>query len=235
MTINSLLTALDEVKLLLSEANILKYENTSRARSIVNTKLSAEFLSIMYSDDYDNIYKTAMKNNDFDFVLFDDSFIQFSAIKGENDLSDGKIRYAYFPNSRSYQTYVGFLEENEMTYEDAGDTFTDEYEQYISEAKLKDFVTPIRYDYDYSSYDMVNHSISHLHIGREENIRIPLSKVLSPQAFTIFIIKNLYLEYWKKAILNDSFKHIFEKSKQKCTTIEEELFAEFEKLQLYLS
>ena len=83
MTINSLLTALDEVKLLLSEANILKYENTSRARSIVNTKLSAEFLSIMYSDDYDNIYKTAMKNNDFDFVLFDDSFIQFSAIKGE--------------------------------------------------------------------------------------------------------------------------------------------------------
>lgn len=235
MTINSLLTALDEVKLLLSEANILKYENTSRARSIINTKLSAEFLSIMYSDDYDNIYKTAMKNNDFDFVLFDDSFIQFSAIKGENELSDGKIRYAYFPNSRSYQTYVGFLEENEMTYEDAGDTFTEEYEQYISEAKLKDFVTPIRYDYDYSAYDMVNHSISHLHIGREENIRIPLSKVLSPQAFTIFIIKNLYLEYWKKAILKDSFKHIFEKSKQKCTTIEEELFAEFEKLQLYLS
>ena len=235
MTINSLLTALDEVKYLLSEANILKYENTSRARSIVNAKLSAEFLSIMHSDDYDNIYKTAMKNNDFDFVLFDDSFIQFSAIKGENELLDGKIRYAYFPNPRSYQTYIGFLEENDMSYEDAGDAFIEEYEQHISEAKLKDFVTPIRYDYDHGSYDMINHPVSHLHIGREENIRIPLSKVLSPQAFIVLIIKNIYFEYWKKAILKDDFKLVFERSKQKCTTIEDELFAEFEKLQLYLS
>ena len=126
--------------------------------------------------------------------------------------------------------YIGSAE-----YEDAGDAFIEEYEQYISEAKLKDFVTPIRYDYDYSSYDMINHSISHLHIGREEDIRIPLSKVLSPQAFTVLIIKNLYLEYWKKAISKDSFKNVFEKSKQNCTAIEEELFAEFEKYQLYLT
>lgn len=167
MTINSLLTALDEVKYLLSEANILKYENTSRARSIVNAKLSAEFLSIMYSDDYDNIYKTAMKNNDFDFVLIDDSFIQFSAIKGENELVDGKIRFAYFPNPRSYQTYHEFLEENGFSYDEVGDELAEVYEQYISEAKLKNFVTPIRYDYDYRSYDMTNHSVSHLHIGRE--------------------------------------------------------------------
>ena len=234
MTINSLLTALDEVKYLLSEANILKYENTSRARSIVNAKLSAEFLSIMHSDDYDNIYKTAMKNNDFDFVLIDDSFVQFSAIKGTNELVDGKIRFAYFPNPRSYQTYHEFLEENEFSYDEVGDELVEVYEQYISEAKLKDFVTPIRYDYDYKSYDMTNHSVSHLHIGREENIRIPLSKMLSPQAFTVLIIKYLYLEHWKKAISKDSFKNIFEKSKQKCVALDNELFSEFEKFQLYL-
>ena len=147
---------------------------------------------------------------------------------------DGKIRFAYFPNPRSYQTYHEFLVENEFSYDEVGDELAEVYEQYISEAKLKNFVTPIRYDYDYRSYDMINHSISHLHIGREENVRIPLSKMLSPQAFTVLIIKYLYLEHWKKAISKDSFKNVFEKSKQKCDALDNGLFSEFEKLQLYL-
>lgn len=234
MTLNSLLVALNEVKAILKDAELLKYENTTRPKEILDSKFSSEFLSIMYSEDYDCIFKTAMKNNDFDFVLCDDSFLQFSAKKGENGLSDGKIRYAYFPNPRSYHTYIQFLSENELLYEEAGESFFEEYEQYISEAKLKEFVTPIRYDYDYLAYDELNHPISHLHIGREENIRIPISKVLNPQSFTLLVIKNMYYEYWKKAIVNTQFRNVCETAKNSCFELSDALFTIVEKKQLYL-
>lgn len=234
MTTMSLLVALNEVKSLLKEANLLKYENTTRPREILDSKFSPEFLSVIYSEDYDCVFKTAMKNSDFDFVLCDDSFLQFSAQKGENGLIEGKIRYAYFPNPRTYHTYVEFLKENEMSYEDVGEVFASEYEQYISEAKLKKFITPIRYDYDYSAYEELNHSVSHLHIGREENIRIPISKMLNPQTFTLFVIKNMYYEYWKQAITNEKFRDIYISAKSKCMVLSEELFTTLENQQMYL-
>ena len=235
MTINSILVSLEEVKTLLVKSQILDFENTSRPRNISNTKLSADFLSVMFSDDYDVIYKTAMKNRDFDFVLFDGSFLQFSVTNCTSGLDNGIIRYAYFPNPRNHQTYCEFLMDNDTTYEEAGDIFAEEYEQYVSEAKLKNIVTPIRYDYDYGAYQKdPHHPVSHLHIGLEENVRIPISKILTPQAFLLIVIRNMYYDHWKRAQSDDTFPLIVERAKQQCPDLGQDRFTDFEKKQPYI-
>lgn len=235
MTINSILVSLEEVKALLVKSQILDYENTSRPRNILNTKLSADFLSVMFSDDYDIVYKTAMKNRDYDFVLFDGSFLQFSVTNSDSGLDNGIIRYAYFPNPRKHQTYGEFLMDNDTTYEEAGDLFAEEYEQYVSEARLKNIVTPIRYDYDFGAYQKdSHHPVSHLHIGSEENVRIPISKILTPQAFMLLVIRNMYYDHWKKALLDDTFLPIVERVKQQCPDLGQDKFTEFEKKQPYI-
>ena len=232
MNKNSILVSLEEVKTLLVKAQLYDYENTSRPRSVSGNKLSANFLSMMFSDDYDAIYKTAMKNLDYDFVLFDGSFLQFSVTGHANNEI---IRYAYFPNPRSHRTYYEFLIDNETTYDEAGDMFTEEYEQYVSEARLKNIVTPIRYDYDYDAYAKdSHHPASHLHIGLEENVRIPISKIITPQVFLLLVIRNIYFDHWKHAQLDDTFRNIAERAKQQCPDLAADKFTVFEKRQPFI-
>lgn len=234
MTVNSVLVSLEEVKTLLAEANIFKSENSSRKRSVGNDKFSTEFLSVMFDNDYERIYKTAMKHLDYDFLLEDDAFIQFSVKKGNTNLKDGKLRYAYYPNPSEYSTYLEFLSENNLSYDECGDCFCEEYDQYISEAKLKNSITPIRYDYDFSEYDSSNHPISHLHIGMEQTVRIPIARILTPQEFTILILRNVYFENWIKILNSESYIQILNKSKKDNNVLDDEYFKSSEKRHLYL-
>ncbi len=235
MTVNSVLVSLMEVKILLQETLLLKTENYSRKLTVGNNKFSQEFLSVMFSNDYEKIYKTAMKNLDYDYLLTDDSFFQFSAQNGNVGISDGKLRYAYFPNPRKYETYLEFLDDYGFNYEECGNELIEEYEQYVSEAKLKTIVTPIRYDYDFSEFSPIIHPISHIHIGAEQHFRLPLSSMITPQEFTIFVIKNLYNEHWIKVLESKKYLDIFEKSKNKSNLLGEEFFNIIDKKHLYLS
>lgn len=234
MTVNSILVSLDEVKNLLTEVDIFKSENNSRKRSVGNDKFSPEFLSVMFDDDYELIYKTAMKHLDYDFLLEDDAFFQFSVKKGNINLKDGKLRYAYYPNPREYNTYLEFLSENNLSYDECGDCFNEEYDQYISEAKLKNSITPIRYDYDFSEYDSSKHPISHLHIGMDQTVRIPIARIITPQEFTILILRNVYFENWTKVLNSESYIQILNKSKNDNNILEDEYFKSSEKRHLYL-
>ena len=229
-----MLVSLDEIKSLLTEVNLLKTENNRRKRSVGNDKFSYEFLNVIFDTDYELIYKTAMKHSDYDFLLEDDSFFQFSAKKGNKNLKDGKLRYAYYPNPREYATYLEFLSENNLKYEECGECFLEEYTQYISEAKLKNAITPIRYDYDYSQYDSDSHPISHLHIGLEQSIRIPLARVLTPQEFTILVLRNVYFEQWTKNLNSKKYISILKKSKKSSNMLEDKYFNSSEKRHLFL-
>ena len=47
------------------------------------------------------------------------------------------------------------------------------------------------------------HPVSHLHIGQNNNVRIPLSKILLPSSFVMFIIKQVYWEKFKEYSQNN--------------------------------
>jgi len=57
---------------------------------------------------------------------------------------------------------------------------------------------PIRFDYDPASYQPVFHAHSHLTLGQFDNCRIPASHPLSPYAFLLFVVRNLYFRIYRK-------------------------------------
>lgn len=234
MKSSSIYDAMNEVKKMLKSIDNFKKENTTRPRSLAYSKFSEDFIKTSQDGEYEKIYQTAMRNSDYDFMLKDDSFFQFSCdtISGSDDTT--YIRYAYYPNPRYFCTYVEFLETNGLSYEECADSFELDYEQEIAEARLKSAVTPIRYEYDSYRYLPAIHPISHLHIGHEENMRIALSKIMLPQKFVSFVTRTCYYNEWKKSIKeNQIYREICYKAKKKCPPLIKDFFQD-EKLFLYL-
>jgi hypothetical protein len=197
-----------EAKKMLRISNLFHSENTTRKFTFNFSKFSVDFLKELQSDDYFKIYEVGRKRNDYDILLKDQSFFQFSFDEKNNEIN--RIRYAYFDSPTNTKSYEEFLDEIEIDISECGDYFYDYYEQYLSEAKLKTSVNPIRYDYDEGLYKEVFHPVSHLHVGHQNEIRIPCESILSPKGFVAFVIRHVYREDWIKTMNDESFLKVYE-------------------------
>ncbi len=88
-------------------------------------------------------------------------------------------------------------------------------------------VLPIRYDYDTLAYKLKIHSSSHMHIGHNNEMRIPCDKIVLPQNFISFVIRHVYFEKYKAKmvddnIVNEYFNYIVNNKKNEYTLSEEE-------------
>ncbi|OAK17196.1 DUF2290 domain-containing protein [Bacillus wiedmannii] len=234
MNIAGILDSLKDVKKILKESELYKETNQTRKMSLNIGKYSEQFIKLSQKKDYEKLYKVAMENMDYDFLLKDDSFFQFSCVLSNNKLEEGTIRYAYYENPRSYNTYEQFLEGNGFEYSECGEELRLEYEQEIAEARLKNSVTPIRYDYDFKLYEPIHHPISHIHIGHNNDVRIPLSKILTPAKFVNFVLRNAYSKQWKVAFQNESFQDLCISTKNSCYDVQDTFFQKKEKDFLYM-
>lgn len=230
MNEGALKCSIDECGKLLKKINILKARNTMKRFEVSSRKFSQEFISASQENDYTRIYDTAIKFGDYDFLLNDDSIVQFSCEMHPDNQKFNKYRYAFYENPRRYQTYEEFLNEQlNSTIGEAGETFKEEYEQFISEAELNDAVCPIRYDYDYKLCKGMYHPLSHIHIGHNNNVRIGIDRILTPEKFILFILMNIYPKIWEQICgNNEDIKNSCLKYKAKCeeihiTTEEKEL------------
>lgn len=232
-----IIDGLERSKKLLRLTDIPFEQNTMYPPDLVSPKkLSDKFIRISTKKDYDQIHRTALENGDYDLLLGDQSFFQFTI----DDV--GVIRYAYYQTSREIPSYEEFLYDIGFTEEDIKDLlekstelpFSHDYDQVISEAKLSNSVTPIRYDYNEGQYESIVHPTSHLHIGHDNEIRIPINVILTPSAFVAFVIRHIYYPYWKKAMNDESFKELYLSVKNACATVCEESFDLEEKKDLYL-
>lgn len=202
MTKGKFYTSLNEVEDLLKVANLLRQKGFKPIGEV-----SAEFKFSALRKTYFQTYKIGKINFDFDFLLQDESYLQFS----HNDSNNPKyplLRYAFFQNPQEFISYEDYLWQLNIEPEEAGDSFIEEYSQYLSEASINTEATTIRYDLDFSSHHPLIHATSHLHIGVSENLRIPCNKIMTPVAFTLFIIKNLYYNTWKN--LMDDTDHFYQ-------------------------
>jgi len=227
-------TGFDASIKLLKKVELFKTQNISRKMSFGKNKFSKDFIYQSQKTDYKKIYDIALKKGDYDILLIDTSFFQFSYEK-DRDNKINEIRYAYYNMPYDVDDYYIFLKKQGFDYEEVGDEFLDIYEQYIVEAQLKKQVTPIRYDYDTTICTRTVHASSHLHIGHNNDIRIPCDKVLSPQTFVSFVIRHVYFENFKSKIEDENFKKLY---LNKCNIIDDDdddiLILE-EKNDIYLS
>jgi hypothetical protein len=235
MNNGAIVDGINKSKVILKKAEILFTENHSYpAEYLSPSKFSEEFFRISQEKSYDDIHRTALEKGDYDILLHDYAFFQFSKDEA------GVIRYAYYQSSREIITYEDFMKQygfNEVDflldpYEEK--PFYRDYEQLISEAKISNSVTPVRYDYNTMQYTKITHPTSHIHIGHENQVRIPLSIILTPQAFVCFVIRHIYYNQWKIAMDNPEFVELFLSAKGACIRIDTEFFDEDEKRDLHL-
>lgn len=76
------------------------------------------------------------------------------------------------------------------------------YENYIETVSDYKSVTPIRLDQHPAQYKAISHPAHHLHIGYENDSRIPVKRALTPLAFTSFVISTFYPKHWEKLHLD---------------------------------
>jgi len=193
MTEGAFWQSVNEIKILTNKLRLKKYFGEKRG------VYSSDFLNVMYSDDYRTIYDCAIKNFDFEILLIDESFFQFS-------FEDDCYSLAYYPRPSKFIQFDEWLlnifvdntnfnqEEFERFKEEMivdGDIHS-EYEQFLSECETLLTILPIRFDCDKSNYSEIYHPFCHLHVGLDNHIRIAFDKFISPLTFFHFIIKNYF-------------------------------------------
>jgi len=146
---------------------------------------------------YVDIWEFCYNEQIYDFLLQDDSLLQFRANSFRTSLEVNYVYYEcpYIPKV----PFEKFLEQVERELDEDTDEYKwrEAYEQ-LRLPKLKETVTPLRYDYSPDFYSSGRHPASHVHFGHENNIRVGTRKILRPLSFTLFIIRQCYPDQWDK-------------------------------------
>lgn len=200
---------------------------------------SEESKKVAKSNDHRAIHSTAIQNMDYEVLLFDDSIFQFAN-------EGGKLRFAFIQNPQYFLTKEQFLNEiyppdelidcsQEEIDELLNQISDEEYEQFLNEQALNSTSSIFRYDLDDNGYSPLIHSYSHIHIGLNEDLRIPCSKIITPLKFVLFSVKYTYYKKWKNALSDDpDMPDYILRSKNLCANLPR-LWDDSETNELYLS
>lgn len=176
---------------------------------------------------YTDIYLLGMRLGFYNFLLMDYSFFQFSWEKTDH------IRYAYYPNpflGPTEQSMADFRRKKELV--DADFITHEEFLTLINDAQPQLRIPCIRYENAPDQHRELRHPCSHLHIGHHGEDRWAISRVLTPLAFTLIILKYYYSGRWEGAgkIDQGEYKNELEdklssEKKNKCVSISNSLFS----------
>lgn len=200
-------------------------------------KYSKASLDVSNSGDYKLIYDTAIDNMDYEILLEDDSIFQ---LRKEGD----KYRYVFIQSKTAYISFKDFLSEfleeseipkSEEELEALKITYEDDFQQRRDEQKINIGATYLRYDADKLGYKPNLHSYAHFHIGLNNSLRLPCSRILTPFSFVLFSIKHFYSSLWQIAIVNNIVHDENYKFKSLCNEISGDYWTEIEKRDLYIT
>lgn len=193
---------------------------------------SDEFKRACIEKKYFEAYDVGINNLDYDFLLNDASFFQFSRSEKSGAVT---LRYAYYPNPIDTISYIDYLTEHDFTFEECGEELKEQYEMDMSNASQKSDFNVIRYDYSEKEYSEGIHSVSHFHIGFKKSVSIPISKVLLPETFVNFILKSCFYTDWKEKISSDSVcKREYFSHKKSLKILKKRHWGELDKSELFI-
>lgn len=181
---------LNECSTFLKNIGILKEYNRNQA----NPKNPG---AIFRNLDYEEHWKIVFQNHFYTFIFEDNSMICF-----ENKILNVEdyVCFSYLECPYYSLTYQNYLSDLDFCYEEVGDAFLQEYEQYLYEQGAKEHVTPIRYEYRPDQHNPGIHPASHLHIGYKNDLRLGCGVLFTPVMFVLFILRQLYPALWQGLI-----------------------------------
>lgn len=174
---------------------------------------------------FEKLWETHFANNCYHFQLSDGALINFNFKTWS---------YSYLGNPFECMTFNDFLHEYGYNEERDKYIFGPDYEQYVSECPIKEFPFAIRYDYDEGSYNAGIHPVSHFHLGINNSTRIGIKKLIDPEAFIYFILRQLYPEYWQRILENPQRISQISKAKSALPSIAKTYFNTLDQIELYL-
>jgi hypothetical protein len=162
------------------------------------TKSVVQSLRIM---SYHEQWRNSFYNGWFHIKLENLSLMTFS-------VQDGFPSYSYIDRPIDVPSFREYLaSKGEPFTQKVRDQYNSEYEEVISTAKFRPHVTPIRYDFDPTGYRAGVHPVAHIHIGTDNQIRVGTRRELTPTAFLLFTMRQLYPECWERLLSKrDSLK-----------------------------
>lgn len=211
---------------LLKKLRIYKQENSHKRISY-----SEDCKVYSRGKDYRMLYQQLVDNQDYDILLYDDSMLQMS-------YENGEYRLLFIQNPLQYISFEEFLVDNGLAelIDDADELyelFHEDYEQTLEGMKLNTGALYLRYDVDSRGRENNEniHAYTHLHVGLNNNVRIPVGCYMSPLAFTLFVIRHVYYDKWVEVVKEGkvAFNH-----KKQCDFLPDTLWTENEKKDFYL-
>lgn len=158
--------------------------------------VDGEFRNLILRENanYVTIFSTGLRLSHYNFLLTDYSYFQFSWSAKDN------VRYAYYPNPfLTGRESLSAALLKELNQELADEIITlDEYQNALAEEKPEVRVPLIRYENAPDQYVSFQHPCSHFHIGHHAENRWPVNRLLTPQAFTLLILKLYYADAWRR-------------------------------------
>lgn len=200
---------LNDIHSLLSNVKLLKERNLSE-----RPLLGAADLAHL---DYREQWEVIVKKNNYDFRLTDESLLSFVHDTNEG----GGYRYQWLESpkkilsleefARTYIYDVCDLPAGEVMDDDIYNAMSREYQYdieiaygfYVDESPFKRYVTPLRYEFHPSGYKRGWHPVSHLHIGLNGDVRIACRHVLTPFAFVLFVVRQMFCEKWRALLASE--------------------------------
>lgn len=210
---------------LLKNLDLLKEEN------IHKNSYSSTCSVYSRSKEYKEIYQNLVDYRDYDVLLKDDSMFQMN-------YQNGEYRLVFIQNPSKFMDFETFLdglgwEYDKNMLDELYGLFDNDYSQALCELGLNSGATYLRYDVDSNGRNGNEniHAYTHLHVGINNNIRIPVGRYMSPLAFTMFVVRHVYYDVWVEAVRNSQivFNH-----KNQCGQLPSVLWTNDEKNDFYL-
>lgn len=193
-------------------------------------------LAISSDVSYEELYLAGLRDGQYNISLLDYSFVQFGGS------SDNNLRYAYYPNPFIGSSTEAVSELAELrTYVEEGVLEMDEFLHAVAEIRHSQHPPLLRYENSYEQYVDLSHPCSHFHFGHHGENRWPLSRVLTPQAFALLLIRHFYPAFWascptmREGAREHSLDDILVAERDNCRILSDEFFSEVAKRQFHFS
>jgi len=164
---------------------------------------SKDLVSVSKKGDIHSLYAYMSDNLDYDILLADDSMITMN-------MEGGLVRMVYLQNPIKHidiLEYVSMYHKDDLnvcSVDELREIYKEEYERHLATLELNKAAVYIRYDEDPTLYRPMVHPYIHLHIGMNNNIRIPSSVEMTPLTFILFILQQVYYDVWVKEFTGKS-------------------------------
>lgn len=164
---------------------------------------SKDLVSVSKKGDIQALYAYMSDNLDYDILLADDSMITMN-------MEGGLVRMVYLQNPIKHidiLEYVSMSHKDDLnvcSVDELREIYKEEYERHLATLELNKAAVYIRYDEDPTLYRPMVHPYIHLHIGMNNNIRIPSSVEMTPLTFILFILQQVYYDVWVKEFTGKS-------------------------------